>query len=340
MEQEIKNRFNDAILHEARQRYHIAPDAIRLLDSFESLIFEFERDGRPYILRLGHSRRRTPDLVRGEADWLNYLAAGGAGVAPAVLSAAGELVELIDDGRDGKFLATAFVRAPGRSMWQDGGGWSEPLIENYGRLMGRIHALTKDYRPANPAWQRLHWYEPANRVDHWLPSSQAAIHERYRAVRDYLQTLPQDRDSYGLIHQDAHTGNFFVADDGRLTLFDFDDCVYGHFAYDLAMVLFYAVDDASDVAKTAAFIPHFWQHFMRGYRQENYLDPAHLLQIPHFLLLREIELYMIVHRDFEDPTDSSSVDNNWLATFVNGRRGRIEQGIPYLNTSDFSWLST
>ena len=43
MEQEIKDRFTDAILHEARQRYAIAPDAIGLLDSFESIIYEFER---------------------------------------------------------------------------------------------------------------------------------------------------------------------------------------------------------------------------------------------------------------------------------------------------------
>ncbi len=42
-----------------------------------------------------------------------------------------------------------------------------------------------------------------------------------------------------MIHQDAHTGNLFVDDDYTMTLFDFDDCVYGHFIYDIAMVLFY-----------------------------------------------------------------------------------------------------
>lgn len=335
MEQEIKSRFTDTILQEAGRRYAVSPENIKLLDSFESVICEFERAGRHYILRLSHSRRRTPALIHGEVDWINYLAAGGAGVASAVLSAAGELVELIDDDQGGQFLATAFVRAPGGSMWRRG-GWNDPLIENYGRLIGRIHALSKDYQPTNPAWQRPQWHEAANRVDHWLPASQVVVHQRFKAIHDYLLSLPQDRDSYGMIHQDAHTGNFFVDDDGCLTLFDFDDCVYGHFAYDLAMVLFYSIDFVSD-EETAAFVPHFWQHFMHGYRQENQLDSTWLREIPHFLTLREIELYMIVHRDFPD-VDHISLDNSnneWLAGFMNGRRGRIEQGIPYLNANDY-----
>jgi amicoumacin kinase len=338
MEQEIKNRFNETVLRQARQRYAIPPDAIRLLDSFESFIFEFERAGRSYILRLGHSLRRTPELIHGEVDWINYLAAGGAGVASAVPSAAGNLVEPIDDGQGGHFLATAFVRAPGRSMWHNG-GWNDPLIENYGRLLGRLHTLTKDYKPANPAWRRPAWDDPMNLdTDRWLSPDQTIIHRRYQATVRHLQTLPRDRDSYGLIHQDAHTVNFFVDDDGRLTMFDFDDCVYGHFAYDLAMVLFYALDN---LPSDGDFASYFWRRFMRGYRQENDLDSVHLQHIPNFLLLREVQLYMIVHRDFADPENISpgNSGDSWLAAFMNGRRARIEQGIPYLNTAGLDWLT-
>lgn len=96
MEKEIRNRFNETILAEARQRYGIAADQITLLDGFESFMYEYAQDGGAYILRLGHSRRRSPEMIRGEVDWINYLAAGGAGVARAVLSANGELVEEIN----------------------------------------------------------------------------------------------------------------------------------------------------------------------------------------------------------------------------------------------------
>jgi hypothetical protein len=52
MDQQIIARFNDFILHEAMRRYNIAMDGIKPLDSFESFIFEFERDGAGYILRI------------------------------------------------------------------------------------------------------------------------------------------------------------------------------------------------------------------------------------------------------------------------------------------------
>jgi amicoumacin kinase len=324
MERAIRDRFNDAVLHEARRRFAIAPEAIQLLDGFESFIYAFTRPDGAYILRIGHSLRRSPELIRGEVDWINYLAAGGAGVARAVLSDNGELVELIEDGQGGRFLATAFVRAPGGPVGEMG-GWTEELIRNYGRLLGRMHALSKAYRPQNPAWQRPQWDDPINNdVYAALSQEQSIVAQRYRAVFDHLLSLPRDADSYGLIHQDAHAGNLFVTADGRITLFDFDDCVYGHFAYDLAMVLFYALtnrDDAADYAR------YFWPLFWQGYRGENELEEGWLAEVPYFMKLREIDLYTVIVRDVGwDHVE----DHPWTARFMRGRRQRIEQDLPCL----------
>jgi amicoumacin kinase len=325
MEQRIKERYNDTILRQARQRYAIAAADIRLLDGFESFIYAFSRAGSGYILRIGHSLRRSPDLIRGEVDWINYLAAGGAGVAQAILSDDGNLVELIDDGQGGQFLATAFVQAPGGSVGEMG-GWSEALMVNYGRLLGRIHTLSKQYRPTNPAWQRPQWHDPINNdIYAVLSQEESLIADRYRAIFDHLLALPQDDESYGMIHQDAHAGNFFVDENGRITLFDFDDCVYGHFAYDLAMVLFYAVTNRTDAE---AFGRLFWPHFWRGYRQENHLDGRWLAEIPYFMKLREIDLYAVISRDL---LPAEIEGHPWTAEFMRGRRQRIENDVPCLN---------
>ncbi len=330
MEPIIRERFNDEILAAARQCYAIAADEIRLLDGFESFMFEFIRDGAAYILRLGHSRRRTPDLIRGEVDWINYLADGGAGVAKAVLSANGQLVELIPDGRNDFFLATAFTKAPGGSAWRIG-QWAEPLFVNYGRLLGRIHRLSQSYRPADPAWQRPHWDDPLNLIAHdTLEADDTLLGQRYRDVLAHLQALPRTPDGYGMIHQDAHGGNFFVDENGRITLFDFDDCCYGHFAYDLAMVLFYALTNRDDVE---TFAPAFWQPFWRGYQQENALDPAWLAEIHPFMKLREIELYTILMRDYGP---EALADDSWASKYLHGRLSRIEQNQPLIPPTLFS----
>src|SRR5215207_6420313 len=136
MEQLIKHRYGDAILQEAMQRYDISKEQIKLLDSFESFIYEFEHGSGSYILRIAHSSRRNEALIQGEVDWINYLADGGVSAARAILSADGNLVEAIEDGQGGTFLTTAFVKAQGEAPWDL---WAPQLYEAYGQLIGRMH---------------------------------------------------------------------------------------------------------------------------------------------------------------------------------------------------------
>jgi len=327
MEKAIKERYNDAILETAMRRYGIAPGQVCPLDGFESFIYTFERDQGAYILRIGHSRRRSVSLIRGEVDWINYLAAEGASVARAILSERGELVEVLDDGQGAHFLATAFVEAPGRPPWEV--GWTPELFETYGRLLGRMHALSQGYTPSDPACQRPHWNDDIMLdVEGNVPAAQTQVLARFEALMAYLEALPRNRASYGLIHFDAHGGNMLVDERGRITLFDFDDCNYSWYVNDIAIVLFYIVMGHED---EAAFTREFMSHFLRGYRRENVLDPAWLGEIPYFLKLREIDLYAVIHRSF----DLDDLDP-WCARYMQGRRARIEAGVPYI---DFDFAS-
>jgi Ser/Thr protein kinase RdoA (MazF antagonist) len=335
MDKQLKDKFNDAILQEAMRRYDITADQIHPLHGFENFIYEFRRGRDAYVLRLNHTMRRSVPMICGEVDWINYLAAGGASVAKAVPSPAGNLVELIDDGQGGFFLATAFVKAPGKPPWE--AGWTPERYETYGRLIGRMHALTKQYEPPDSAWKRGDSEEEiAEEIKDFLPASEALALQKYQVLMDHVRTLPKDRDSYGLIHYDAHEANIFIAEDGTITLFDFDDMGYNWFIGDIAMVVFYKVTDLEDripdrIAHTREFMPHF----LHGYSQENQLDPAWLKEIPIFLKLREILLYAVIHRSL----DVNNLDDSpWIAHFMNGRKHKIEQDIPYIDF-DFESLA-
>jgi Ser/Thr protein kinase RdoA (MazF antagonist) len=331
MEKRIRRRYNDRILTEAIGRYGIEPGNIHLLDGFESFMYEFDRDGRPFILRLAHTIRRSEELIHGEVDWINFLARGGASVAGAVLSSNDRLVEAIDDGCGGSFLATAFVRAPGKPPIKS--DWTPETFTAYGRLIGKMHALAQRYQPADPRWRRPHWDDPLMLdTERWLKPDDAGVIERYRELLAYLRGLPRDDPrAYNLIHQDAHAGNFFIDETGTITLFDFDDCVYGWFIYDLAMVIFYAAIGKEGVS---AFIQAFMVDFLRGYTEENHLDPRWLGEIPNFLKLREIDLYAAIHRSF----DVENLDDPWCMRFMDGRKQRIENDAPVIDF-DFTSLS-
>jgi Ser/Thr protein kinase RdoA (MazF antagonist) len=326
MDPKIASRFNDNILHEAMRRYGIAADKITLLDGFESFIYEFTRPEGDFILRLGHSLRRTPDMICGEVDWINYLSDHGITVARAILSQSGNLVEMVDDGHGGVFLCTAFVKARGGIAGKE--KINERLFLNYGCLLGRMHALAKDYSPSNPAWRRYAWDDQENNTpDRQLPATEAVLRRKYQVVLDHLRALPRDRDGYGMIHQDAHTGNLFVDENYTMTLFDFDDCVHGHFIYDIAMVLFYIAGWGGD--DIPGFTGRFMSVFLQGYREFNRLDPVWLKELPHFLKLREIDLFAAIRF-----TMGENPENAWCARYMKGRREKIENDIPFI---EFEW---
>lgn len=330
MEKRIKARYDDHILRQAMLSFDIEDGHIHLLDGFESFIYEFDRKGESFILRIGHSLRRSENLIRGEVDWINYLYQGGASVAKAILTVDGELVAPVADSQGGKFFATAFEKAAGEPPSEE--QWGTALYEHYGRLIGRMHALTKSYRPANPAWKRPEWDDTEMlEAEIWLPDSESLVLEKYLNLKSHLDSLPKSRESYGLIHQDAHAGNLFVNEGGVITLFDFDDCCYSWFINDIAIVLFYI---ALGQEEQVEFTKEFMTHFLSGYRVENQLDEDLLPEIPSFLKLREIDLYAVIHRSF----DVENIDHPWVEMFMKDRKNRIENEGPFIDF-DFSTLS-
>jgi Ser/Thr protein kinase RdoA (MazF antagonist) len=324
MEDRIKERFSDPILAEAASRYGIGPGAVRKLDGFESFIFEFEKGGASFILRIAHSFRRSEGLIKGEIDWINHLAARGAAVARAIPSERGRLVESIPDSRGESFLATAFVKAQGRPPREF--GWTPELHETYGRALGKLHKLTRGYAPPDPSWRRMEWDDPLMLyVDQFLPAGDEEILERYHDLLSHLRSLPRDDDSYGLVHQDAHGGNLFIDDAGRITFFDFDDCAYSWFWNDIAIVLFYAARTSAGDA--AAFTEGFLPRFLKGYAEESPVDERWFKEIPHFLKLREMDLYAVVHRSF----DVENLTDPWCLRFMEGRRESLIRGAPVID---------
>jgi Ser/Thr protein kinase RdoA (MazF antagonist) len=323
LEKRIKARFNDQILSEALLAFGIRADQIQPLDGFESFIYEFTRGEQNYILRIGHSLRRSEILMRGEIDWINYLHRGGAGVSRPTPAENGELVTAIKDGAGDYFLATAFEKARGRPPGKDDMG--AEFYASYGRLLGKLHALTKTYLPANPQWKRMEWNGPELSEIQALPeASESLIIELYHQIKKYLESLPKSEETYGLIHQDAHLGNLFIDEMDHLTLFDFDDCCYSWFINDIAIVLFYI---ALGQKQQAEFTQDFMTHFLDGYKSESQLDNQWLKEIPSFLKLREIELYAVIHRSF----DLKNLNDPWVAMYMENRKQRIENGVPFID---------
>ena len=98
---EIAELYDEAVAREACRRFGFRH--WKSLGGFESYVYECRRDGQRYILKITHTLRRTTDYIRGELEFVGYLADRGVPTSRAVASGSGELVEAIDAKR-GQFM--------------------------------------------------------------------------------------------------------------------------------------------------------------------------------------------------------------------------------------------
>ena len=305
---EIAQLFDESVAREAHRRFGFqfgeSPGG------FESLVYEGRRDSQRHILKITHTLRRTPEYIRGELEFVGYLADYGVPTYRGVRSQSGVYVEAIE-ARKGQFLAYALEKLPGKQIQAE--DWNPAMFNAWGRLMGRIHSLAKDFRPSDTAFRRQQWHEEETlRLDRHVPASETAVHEKAEALFARLRAMPRDRSSYGLTHGDLHHRNILL-DDGVVCPYDFDDCEYSWFASDIASALYYAAgfDGPTVLAPWTemdqrSFCAHFLKHFMAGYRTENQLHPDSLRSIPDFMRLRALIMYVLAlkHLDLSSLTES------------------------------------
>ena len=152
MDRRIGVLYNDRILKKAAARFDIDFTSLKELGGFESYIYEYGPDDDRKILRIAHSYHRSVDDLHAEMEWVDYLYNNGGDVAGAVLSSNGLLAEKIETG-DSYFIASSVEKAPGTAP--DGSVWSAPLFREWGRAVGKLHRLTKDYKPRKFAFSEL-----------------------------------------------------------------------------------------------------------------------------------------------------------------------------------------
>ncbi len=324
-----------SLLTAVAARYGIAPSELTQLSGGHfAWVFGFRRLGQDCILRITPPNEDASlNSTRQILEWLAFLADHGGPVSCPIRSLAGSLIEILDYAGQ-TYLSTAFEKAPGilaeELLPED---WNDALFQSLGRAVGSCHRIASQYSPLANS-RRPPWDQPTNCYNPLaaLHGADPILLAKRRPVLEALASLPKDADNYGLAHMDLHFANFFVdAASSKITFFDFDDCAYGWYLMDLAMLLFDAlvVYGGADREK---FARHFLEQLLRGYLPQKSLDRFWIAQLPLFLKLLEIGLYIMLYRDY-NPADSGG----WASKFMPGCRDRIEQDIPYVDV-DFEAL--
>ncbi|MFE4243851.1 phosphotransferase enzyme family protein [Peribacillus butanolivorans] len=300
MEAAVENIFTNEMVELAGRFFQVSAESPVKLGDAENYVFEVYRDGTPFILRLTHQSHRTKEQVLAELKWIEYLQNNGSDIPKVIPSTENNLVEIVT-GLDGtNFYCCLFEKAPGARMKVTDENFNEHLFFEWGKTIGQLHKKTKSYMPGTE-YKRLNWYEEEllNATLYHVDVPEQVIHQQELIIKK-LNALPVHQDNFGLIHSDIHHGNFHYHE-GKILVFDFDDCSNHWFASDLAIPLYYFMWslEREGVNDLDGYATEFMREFIKGYETENHLAPEDYETIPLFLKLRDLTLYSFFYKKYD-----------------------------------------
>ncbi len=262
-----------------------------------NLVYICVRAGEPkFVLRLSGLGDKAAEDYLAEAEFVHYLADAGAPVADVIASVNGRLVESFSqDGKD--YYVVLFTYAKGMLISDNGYRYRDgvPLEEyfyNTGKVLGTIHRLSKEYKPVNKRPDFFNKYNPEY-MDVLIPDE---YEELKNAIGDRLErfgNLPVSEDVYGLVHFDFSDGNYHIdMNTGDITVFDFDNCMYCWYMFDLANLWIHGTgwyQNEPDPRKRMVGMKGYFETVLAGYKSETDISDEMLDQLPLFIEMVLVE---------------------------------------------------
>ena len=262
---------------------------------------------KKFVLRISATGDRTENDYLAETEFVRFLAENGAPVADVIPSVNGKLVEVIDgadsiaagdDGAAPVFIslfeyAKGMLLADNAYRYRDGAPLSEYFF-NTGKTLGKIHALSKNFKPV-AALHRPDYFDKYNMeyLGRLIPDKYSELKSAIAACLETFRVLPTDAQSYGLIHFDFSDGNYHIdMYNGNITVFDFDNCLYCWYMFDLANLWLHNegwTRQEPDPDKRFAIMQQCFELQLKGYKSETSISDELLNQLPLFIDMVLIE---------------------------------------------------
>ena len=252
-----------------------------------------------FVLRISSTDDRTEKDYLAETEFVHYLAENGAPVADVIPSVNGKLVEAIGGKGSAPVFLSLFEYAKGMLLCDNGYRYREgtPLEEyfyNTGKTLGKIHELSKGFEP-NTDHRRPDYFDKYNMeyINNLIPDNYSDLKNAIAARLEKFHKLPNDSQNYGLVHFDYSDGNYHIdMTNGNITVFDFDNCMYCWYMFDLANLYLHGEGwfrYESDPAKREAGMKHYFDTILKGYKSETTISDEILKQLPLFIDMVLIE---------------------------------------------------
>jgi Ser/Thr protein kinase RdoA (MazF antagonist) len=274
-----------------------------------------------YALRLHQPGYMRPEYISSEMDWLSALREADVDVPTPFRNLNREWLTIVDGGYDvpSQRNCTLLSWVEGREL---GKNVRPKHFRSLGQVIGKMHEQSMLWKKPN-GFKRPHWdWEglfgdgfdygfSAQEAREAIPKKhQEAFKTALKFVEEAAGQLGKRKKAYGLIHADLGNTVFRA---GKARPFDFDDCGFGFWIFDLGVVL---ADNMGDYDITS---PKMRDALTEGYQETSILPESNLDFLDIFIAARFAQLmffYQGMALKFPQHHNESLIEINRTAKYL------------------------
>lgn len=224
-------------------------DMLKQFRISSNAVYPFKNQSQVQFLRFAPVEEKSLQQLLAEREFMRYLQGQNFMTARHIPSHSGEDI-IKKETPWGTYYASVFSCAAGRRL--DCLPYSKAQVYEYGKSLGQLHCLSKTFTPTHARWHYNDVFDwMAQQLKAFEPDDKLLRH--LNALKVKLSSLPQNSDTFGLVHYDYEPDNIFYDEAKRLiTAIDFDDSMYHFYALDIEQSLAELEDIAGMNDKVAA----------------------------------------------------------------------------------------
>ena len=239
------------------------------------------------VLRINRPHYHTLEELIGEVTWMEEIKKDTDLILPQIYKGIdGELIQSFVE-QNTTYYCSMFSFLEGNLIREMEGEELLQQIENVGKIAATLHCQIENRKSRNELARFIWGYEELlgeqPRWGSWehysgLTQENIKLFQRVSSIiKKRLERYGKDKRKYGLIHADLHLSNIIVNHE-KIQVFDFDDCGYSWYLYDLGCSLV-------QYSKNLECYVHAW---IKGYEEIRSVTKEDKQEIPTFLLMRRL----------------------------------------------------
>lgn len=299
---------------------------IHFLTECRNLIYKAICPKRVFIIRLTSKQYQTKAQIESELNFQRYLFENNAPVTEPLITYLGKsVIPLTIENND--YFASAFSFAHGKN-WFERVDYSSDVLFNIGKALGKIHALSKKYKPE--CLKRRMWYEQQEIInaERLFYNYSVDLYNKFCVFIDEMKKSNKECCCFGLTHGDFLMSNYLIQNN-NITVIDFNECEYSWYTMDLAICIrsYIIADEPEKVYEKSDQAEFIHYNILQGYRTENIIHVDMIYYLNKYIRVRDyIEISQLLLR-IEQGNTLCDIEQRLLKTDIN----RVLENKPFLN---------